>query len=81
GPAQSASRSLMAHLAPEDLRTEMFGLFALSGKITAFAGPAILGWVTVVSGSQRWGMATILISLVIGLVILLPVKVETRPSP
>lgn len=81
GPAQSASRSLMAHLAPEDLRTEMFGLFALSGKITAFAGPAILGWVTVVSGSQRWGMATILVSLVIGLLILLPVRLETRPSP
>ncbi|MBF0375161.1 MAG: MFS transporter [Alphaproteobacteria bacterium] len=78
GPAQSASRSLMAHLAPEELRTEMFGLFALSGKITAFAGPAILGWVTVVSGSQRWGMATILISLVIGLAILLPVKADVK---
>ena len=32
GPAQSASRSLMAHLAPEEMRTEMFGLYALSGK-------------------------------------------------
>ncbi|MBF0395134.1 MAG: MFS transporter, partial [Alphaproteobacteria bacterium] len=73
-----ASRSLMAHLAPEELRTEMFGLFALSDKITAFAGPAILGWVTVVSGSQRWGMATILISLVIGLAILLPVKADVK---
>jgi len=67
GPAQSASRSLMARLAPESLRTEMFGLFALSGKATAFLGPALLGWVTVATGSQRWGMATILGFFVVGL--------------
>ena len=35
GPTQAASRSLMARLAPPELRTEMFGLYALSGKITA----------------------------------------------
>ena len=35
GPAQAASRSLMAHMAPLELRTEMFGLYALSGKATA----------------------------------------------
>ena len=41
GPAQSASRSLMARLAPADMRTEMFGLYALSGKATAFVGPGL----------------------------------------
>lgn len=71
GPAQAASRSLMARLAPPELRTEMFGLFAFSGKATAFLGPAILGVVTVTLDSQRAGMATIVVFLVAGLAILL----------
>lgn len=71
GPAQAASRSLMARLAPTDLRTEMFGLFAFSGKATAFMGPAILGAVTVALDSQRAGMATIVVFLAAGLAILL----------
>ncbi len=74
GPAQSASRSLMARLAPEDLRTEMFGLYAFSGKATAFFGPAILGWATWAFDSQRAGMATILVFFVVGAILLLPVR-------
>ncbi len=74
GPAQAASRSLMARLAPAQLRTEMFGLYAFSGKATAFAGPALVGWVTVAADSQRWGMATILAFLVLGLLLLRGVR-------
>ena len=78
GPAQSASRSLMAHLAPAEMRTEMFGLYALSGKATAFVGPALLAWVTVLFNSQRAGMATILVFFVVGLVILSSVPDRRR---
>jgi UMF1 family MFS transporter len=67
GPVQAASRTHMARIAPPDARAELFGLFALSGKITAFAGPVAVGAVTQVTGSQRWGMATIIIFLVVGL--------------
>ena len=74
GPAQSASRSLMARLAPEGLRTEMFGLFAFSGKATAFLGPAVLGWATLAFGGQRAGMATILVFFGVGAILLLPVR-------
>jgi UMF1 family MFS transporter len=73
GPIQSASRSLMAHLAPAEMRTEMFGLYALTGKATAFLGPMVLGWATLASGSQRVGMSTVLAFFVIGLVLLLRV--------
>lgn len=66
GPAQSASRSLMAHLAPPEIRTEMFGLYALSGKATAFLGPMLVGALTVAFDSQRAGMAGILVFLVAG---------------
>ena len=71
GPAQSASRSLMVHLAPVSLQTEMFGLYALSGKATAFLGPLILGFVTLASGSQRIGMVTVLVLIAGGLVVVL----------
>lgn len=74
GPAQAASRSLMARLAPEEVRAEMFGLYALSGKATAWAGPALVGWVTVLADSQRVGMATIQVFFIAGLLLLLPVK-------
>ena len=71
GPAQAASRSLMAHIAPPALRTEMFGLYAFSGKVTAFLGPATLAVVTDMFNSQRAGMATIVIFLGLGAAILL----------
>lgn len=74
GPAQAASRTMMSKLAPEEKRTEMFGLFALSGKVTAFLGPAILGWVTLMADSQRAGMATILVFWLIGLALMLRVR-------
>ena len=74
GPTQAASRSLMARMAPPELRTEMFGLYAVSGKITAYIGPALLGTVTFWTGSQRWGIATILVFFLVGGLLLLPLK-------
>jgi MFS transporter, UMF1 family len=74
GPTQAASRSMMARMAPPDMRTEMFGLYALTGKITAYIGPFVLGTVTYWTGSQRLGIATILAFFVIGMVLLLPVR-------
>ena len=69
GPAQSASRSLMVTLAPVRLHTEMFGLYALSGKATAFLGPLVMGFVTLASGSQRIGMVTVLVLIAGGLIV------------
>ena len=74
GPAQTASRSLMARLTPPHMTTEMFGLFALSGKATAFLGPTLVGTVTVLADSQRIGMATIAVLLIIGGLIMFTVK-------
>jgi len=73
GPAQAASRSMMARMAPPYLTSEMFGLFAFSGKATAFLGPALLGAVTLAFDSQRAGMATILVFFVIGMILLIRV--------
>jgi len=70
GPVQAASRSLAARMAPAEHRAKTFGLFALSGRITAFLGPAVLSWTTALAASQRAGMATILVFLATGLALL-----------
>ncbi len=66
GPAQAASRSLMARIAPPESRNAMFGLYAFSGRATGFIGPATLGTVTAATGSQRAGMAAIIVLLMAG---------------
>ena len=74
GPTQSASRTLMARLAPPGMTNEMFGLFALSGKATAFLGPLLVGMLTAAAGSQRIGMTVIPVFFVLGLAVLLGVR-------
>ena len=77
GPVQAASRSLMARLAPVGMEAEMFGLYAFSGKATAFVGPWLVGIVTVATDSPRIGMATALPFVLLG-GLLLWLTVDTR---
>jgi MFS transporter, UMF1 family len=76
GPIQSSSRTLLARLCPQGKMTEFFGFFSFSGKITAFAAPLLIGAVTHASGSQRLGIASSLIFLVGGLLLLLKVRAK-----
>lgn len=71
GPVQAASRSYMTHLAPSERINEMFGLMALSGKLTSFIGPWTLGWLTLKFNSQRAGMSVVMLLLLIGLITLI----------
>ena len=80
GPAQSASRTLMARLAPPGEVAAHFGLFALSGRITGFLGPAVLAAVTAWSGSQRAGMATTAGFIALGGLILAGVREGEAPA-
>jgi UMF1 family MFS transporter len=73
-PVQASSRSLIARLAPVEHVTQFFGLFAFSGKATAFAAPLVVGWATTMSGDQRVGMASILFFLVAGLILMMFVR-------
>nr|VFK08964.1 MAG: MFS transporter, UMF1 family [Candidatus Kentron sp. LPFa]VFK27471.1 MAG: MFS transporter, UMF1 family [Candidatus Kentron sp. LPFa] len=70
GPNQAASRSLLGRFAPMRRRNEFFGLFAFSGKITAFLGPLLLGVITQWTGSQRIGISSVLGFFLIGGVLL-----------
>ncbi len=78
GPVQAASRSLMARIIPIKKSTEMFGLYAFSGRITSFIGPWLLGWTTFVFNSQRFGMGTIVLFFLFGGILMCFVK--EKPS-
>jgi UMF1 family MFS transporter len=78
-PVQAASRSLLARLAPPEKVTQFFGLFAFSGKVTAFFAPFLIASVTAATGSERAGMSAIMFFLIAGMVLML--KVHGRPAP
>lgn len=80
GPVQAASRSLMARIAPEQKSTEMFGLYAFSGRITAFVGPWLLGLATFYFQSQRAGMTTIILFFIAGGILMCYVCEPSRAS-
>ena len=76
-PLQAASRSLLIRLAPKDRIAQYFGLFALTGKVTSFIGPLLIGIVTAATESQKAGMATLVLFFAGGLALLAGVNAES----
>jgi UMF1 family MFS transporter len=71
GTVQAASRTLMVfHVTPETAASG-FGLYGLSGKATAFVGPALVTAATYLSGSYRIGISPLIGLFLIGLFLLL----------
>jgi UMF1 family MFS transporter len=56
--------------------TEAFGLYALTGKATAFIAPLSIGIATSLSGNQQVGIAPLILLFLAGLFLLLWVKPE-----
>jgi UMF1 family MFS transporter len=81
GPLQAASRSLLVRLAPRDQIGQFFGLFALSGKVTAFVGPFLSSVVTLALNDQRAGLGVLLVMFCIGAAILSQVRTEPASVP
>jgi MFS transporter, UMF1 family len=74
GPLQAASRTLLIRMAPKDRMAQYFGLFALTGKVTSFVGPLLIGLITAVTASQKAGMAVLVLFFAAGLVLLARVR-------
>ena len=71
GPLQSSARVYVALKAPAEHRASMFGLLMLSGKATSFIGPLLYGIAVTATGSERAGMAIVII-LMIGGYLMMP---------
>jgi UMF1 family MFS transporter len=70
GGVQASSRALLAQFTPKENSAEFFGFFAASGKFAAIFGPALFALITDMTGSVRYGVASILVFFVVGLGIL-----------
>jgi MFS transporter, UMF1 family len=79
--AYASSRTLMVRLSPPHMVGELFGLYALAGTATAWIGPMLVAFVTRAADSQRIGFGALAVLLIIGLVILAPVRDPARVAP
>lgn len=61
GAMYSASRTLMVRHADPDRAGEAFGLFALSGRATAFLAPALIALATAITGSTQLGFVPVIL--------------------
>lgn len=70
GANYSASRSMMVRHAHPDRPAEAFGLFALTGRATAFLAPMLIGLFTYWTGSVQLGFLPVIGLFLIGLFLL-----------
>lgn len=76
GPVLASSRTMVARIAPTEMVSEVYGLYTLTGKATAFAAPFCVALVTSITSNQRLGFSVILVFLVAGLLGLFWVREE-----
>lgn len=70
GPAQSSLRAWMAELAPAGETGRWFGLYALSGKATAFLAPLVIAIGTRLAGDQRIAVVVSALFMALGAIVL-----------
>ena len=67
GALYASSRSLMVRHTDPDRPTEAFGLFALTGKATAFLAPASIALFTYMTGNVQLGFLPVIFLFLLGL--------------
>jgi MFS transporter, UMF1 family len=61
GGVQSLSRSLYARLIPAEKSGEFFGFYNMLGKFAAVLGPVLMGAVSLLTGSPRLSILSLLV--------------------
>ncbi len=78
GPAQAASRSFLARVTPAGRESEIFGLYATTGRAASFLSPLLWATFIAVFGATYWGILGIVVVLAAGLVLMVFVKVPAE---
>ena len=78
GPAQAASRSFLARVTPAGRESEIFGLYATTGRAASFLSPLLWATFIAVFGATYWGVLGIVVVLAAGLVLMVFVKVPAE---
>jgi MFS transporter, UMF1 family len=95
--AQAVSRSMVSQLAPAEKTAEFYGFLSVAGRTSTFIGPLVFGtlqyrmhnWysnhgfeaATAEHYGLYWGIGSILLFLVVGMVLLLWVRKVTHKDP
>lgn len=77
----ASSRTLLTRLTPPEETGTFFGLYALSGTATVWAGSALVLVATRVTHTQQAGFAALAVLMVAGLALVSFVRGGGRPSP
>lgn len=70
GGIQALSRSYYAKRIPENKSSEFFGFYNIVGKFSAIIGPLLVGFFTLMTGQERFGILSVLFLFLAGALIL-----------
>lgn len=76
GGSQALSRSLYGSMVPQNKTAEFYGFLGISSKFAAIFGPFIFGLVGQLTGSSRYGIFSLIIFFIVGLIVLSRVNEE-----
>lgn len=73
GGIQALSRSYYARMIPKEKSNEFFGFYNIIGKFASIMGPLLLGVTAQITGHTSYGVFSLVILFIIGIVILVKV--------
>ncbi len=76
GGSQALSRSLYASLIPKGKSSEFFGFFSVFSKFAGIFGPLVVGQLALMLGSGRYGILSLVVFFVGGILLLSRVDIE-----
>ena len=76
GGIQALSRRLYTRIIPAEKSAEFFGFYNMLGKFAAIIGPALMGTISLVTGSARLGILSILLLFILGAFLLNKVDLD-----
>jgi UMF1 family MFS transporter len=66
GGTQALSRSLFGAMVPKARSGEFFGFFSMSDKFAGIIGPAVFGFVSLLTGTSRFAIVSLVIFFILG---------------
>ncbi|GGA73236.1 MFS transporter [Ornithinibacillus halotolerans] len=76
GGAQALSRSIYGRMIPENKKGEFFGFYGISSKFSAVFGPFVFGFVGQITGNSRFGILSLIVFFIAGIILLSLVNVQ-----
>lgn len=74
GPAQAASRSLLARVSPPGKEAQIFGLYATTGRAASYMSFGMWTLMITITGATIWGTLGVIFVVAVGLALLLFVR-------